>query len=68
MKYVAVFLFAFFGGFAYGSLASYVDKIDHCTSYTGWTGYRAISEDNQRRCFWLENRFPYRVRQGVERI
>lgn len=72
MKYLALFLFAFLGGFAYGSLSEYVDKIDHCTTYTKgfstWVGYKAISEDNQRRCFWLENKYPYRVRHGVERL
>ena len=68
MKYLALALFCFFGGYAYGSLANYVDNIDHCTSYKGWTGYRAISEENTRRCFWLEYKFPYRVRQGVERL
>jgi len=67
-----VFIFAFMGGFAYGSLNHYVDSMDHCTSYTArngvkWIGYKAISEDYERRCFWLENRFPYRVKQGVER-
>lgn len=65
------FVVTFMGGFAYGSLNHYVDNIDHCTSYTKsgvtWVGYRAISEDYERRCFWLESRFPYRVQQGVER-
>jgi hypothetical protein len=65
------FILTFLGGFAYGSLNHYVDSIDHCTSYTQrgvrWTGYKAISEDYDRRCFWLEGQFPYRVKQGVER-
>ena len=69
---VLLFIFVFMSGFAYGSLNNYVDNIDHCTSYTArngvkWIGYRAISEDYERRCFWLEGRFPYRVKQGVER-
>ena len=68
MRYILLGLFTFFGGYAYGSLANYVDNIDHCTSYKGWTGYRAISDNHERRCFWLENKFPYRVRQGVERL
>jgi len=67
MKYLLVGLFTFFGGYSYGSLSSYVDNIDHCTSYKGWTGYKAISDNYERRCFWLENKFPYRVKQGVER-
>lgn len=66
------FVVTFMGGFAYGSIASYVDKMTHCTTYTAkngvkWVGYRAISDDYDRRCFWLEERFPYRVQQGVER-
>jgi hypothetical protein len=60
----------FIGGFAYGSLNSYVDNMTHCTSYkqsgVEWVGYRAISDDYDRRCFWLEGRFPHRVKQGVE--
>jgi hypothetical protein len=64
-------LFVFFGGYALGSIHSYVDKMTHCTTYTArngvkWIGYRAISDDNDRRCFWLEDRFPNRVQQGVE--
>jgi hypothetical protein len=70
MMYGFVFVFAFLGGFAYGSLNHYVDKMTDCTSYTKsgvtWVGYRAISDDYERRCFWLEDRFPYRVQQGVE--
>ena len=71
MKYLALGLFCFFGGFAYGSLNHYVDNMNHCTTYTArngvkWIGYRAISDDYDRRCFWLEDRFPNRVQQGVE--
>jgi hypothetical protein len=65
-----LFVFAFMGGFAYGSLNHYVDNMVKCTTYrqgsTVWVGYRAISDDYDRRCFWLEDRFPYRVKQGVE--
>ena len=65
------FVLTFLGGFAYGSLSHYVDNIDHCTTYRAgsvtWVGYRAISDRNDRRCFWLEDRFPNRVKQGVER-
>jgi hypothetical protein len=64
------FVVTFMGGFAYGSMASYVDKMTHCTTYrqgdTIWVGYRAISDDYDRRCFWMEDRFPYRVKQGIE--
>lgn len=66
-----IFVFVFFGGYALGSMHDYVDKIDHCTTYTArngvkWIGYMAISDDYERRCFWLEERFPNRVQQGVE--
>jgi hypothetical protein len=64
------FVLAFMGGFAYGSLNHYVDNMTHCTTYRQgditWVGYRAISEDYDRRCFWLSDTFPNRVRQGIE--
>jgi hypothetical protein len=64
------FVVAFMGGFAYGSLNHYVDNMTHCTTYrqgdTIWVGYRAISDNYDRRCFWLENKYPNRVRQGIE--
>jgi hypothetical protein len=70
MMYGFVFVFAFMGGFAYGSLNHYVEYMVECTTYrqgnTVWVGYRAISNDYDRRCFWLEDKFPSRVRQGVE--
>jgi hypothetical protein len=70
MRELLVALFAFFGGFAYGSLNHYVDNMTDCTSFrqgsTVWVGYRAISDDYERRCFWVENKFPNRVRHGVE--
>jgi hypothetical protein len=70
MRELLVALFAFFGGFAYGSLNHYVDNMTDCTSFrqgaTVWVGYRAISDDYERRCFWVEDKFPNRVRHGVE--
>ena len=64
------FVVAFMGGFAYGSLNHYVDNMTHCTTYrqgdTIWVGYRAISDNYDRRCFWMEDKFPNRVRQGIE--
>ncbi len=64
------FFVAFMGGFAYGSLNHYVDNMTECASFrqgsTTWVGYRAISDDYERRCFWMEDRFPNRIKQGVE--
>jgi sugar/nucleoside kinase (ribokinase family) len=60
------FVVVFLGGFAYGSLSNYVDNISDCTSYKGWVGYRAINEHNERRCFWIEQNYPKRIKSGVE--
>jgi hypothetical protein len=64
------FFLSFMGGFAYGSLNHYVDNMTECASFrqgaTTWVGYRAISDDYDRRCFWMEDRFPNRIKQGVE--
>ena len=64
------FVLFFMGGFAYGSLNHYVDNMTKCTTYRQgditWIGYRAISDDYDRRCFWLSDTYPNRVRQGVE--
>lgn len=72
MKYVFIGLFLFMGGFAYGSLANYVDNSGDCTGFTKkgvrWEGYRAISDSNERRCFFIEQRHPYRVWHGVEKL
>ena len=63
-----MFIIVFMGGFAYGSLSNYVDNIGDCNSYKGWTGYRAINADNERRCFWIEQSYPKRIKSGVERL
>jgi hypothetical protein len=64
------YVFVFMGGFAYGSLNHYVENMTECTTYrqgdVTWIGYRAISDDYDRRCFWLSDTYPNRVRQGVE--
>jgi hypothetical protein len=64
------YVFVFMGGFAYGSVNHYVDNMVECTTYRQgditWVGYRAISDDYDRRCFWLSNKYPNRVRQGIE--
>ena len=70
-EYLAVLgaIVVFMGGFGYGSLEHYVEHIDKCTDYetkqSVWKGYRVIGENNERRCFWLEQNYPHRIRQGV---
>lgn len=59
----------FMGGFGYGSLGQYIEHIDECTSYTKkgvvWKGYRTISENNEKRCFFVEQEYPHRVWHGI---
>jgi hypothetical protein len=58
----------FMGGFAYGSLNHFATYIDSCGSFTKngtqWKGYRTIAEDNERRCFFVEQKYPYRSWHG----
>lgn len=64
------YLFVFMCGFAFNNVFTEIDNIGRCSSWTTpnvrWEGYRAVNEKGETRCFWLEQRFPYRVRQGVE--
>jgi hypothetical protein len=72
-EYLAVIgvIVIFMGGFGYGSLNNYVDNISDCGSFTkkgvAWKGYRAISDDNERRCFFVEQQYPYRTWHGVNK-
>lgn len=37
---------------------------DFSTKHAMWRGFSA-TKDGQIRCFWLEDKYPWRVRQGV---
>lgn len=37
---------------------------DYSTKHAIWSGFSA-SKNGQIRCFWLENTYPWRVKQGV---
>lgn len=37
---------------------------DFSTKHTIWQGFMS-TKDGQVRCFWLEQAYPWRVRQGV---
>ena len=38
---------------------------DFSTKYSVWKGFIAKDINNDVRCFWLEQSYPNRVRQGV---
>ena len=37
---------------------------DYSTKHAIWSGFSA-TKNGQVRCFWLENTYPWRVKQGV---
>ena len=37
---------------------------DFSTKHAMWRGFSA-SKNGEVRCFWLEDKYPWRVRQGV---
>lgn len=37
---------------------------DYSTKHAIWSGFSA-TKNGQVRCFWLENTYPWRTRQGV---
>lgn len=69
MIVVGYSLFLLVCGYALGTVHTDIDKRVECGSFTKhnakWVGYFAMNDANERRCFWLENRYPYRVMQGV---
>jgi hypothetical protein len=43
----------------------FLDCHDFSTKHTVWKGFLARDSGNDVRCFWLEQSYPYRTRQGV---
>ena len=43
----------------------FLDCHDFSTKHTIWKGFLARDGDHGVRCFWLEQSYPNRVRQGV---
>ena len=43
----------------------FLDCHDFSTKHTIWKGFLAKDIDGDVRCFWLEQSYPNRVRQGV---
>ena len=70
MKQVSIVLLSFIMGFLFNTVATPIANIDRCTDFTKqgtkWVGYIGLSYDGDVRCFWLEQRFPKRIIQGVE--
>lgn len=70
IKYSTIAILSFIMGFIFNTVATPIANIDRCTDYTTtystWKGYIGLSYDGDVRCFWLEQRFPNRIRQGIE--
>jgi hypothetical protein len=43
----------------------FLDCHDFTTKHTYWKGFLARESDGSVRCFWLEQAYPNRIRQGV---
>jgi hypothetical protein len=43
----------------------FLDCHDFSTKHTIWKGFLAKDNDGEVRCFWLEQAYPNRIRQGV---
>ena len=70
LKQTMIVLLSFVMGFIFNTVATPIANIDRCTDYrtelTSWKGYIGLSGDGDVRCFWLEQQFPRRIKQGVE--
>ena len=70
MKQTVIVLMSFVMGFLFNTVATPIANIDRCVDFTKqgtkWVGYIGLSYDGDVRCFWLEQRFPKRIIQGVE--
>lgn len=68
IKLLALITVSLFVG-AYGMRTYYdikfLDCHDFTTKHTFWKGYIAQDQDGNVRCFWLEQAYPNRIRQGV---
>jgi hypothetical protein len=62
---------ACFSGFVGYSIAAYEHDHQVCgnftTKHSDWYGWLSV-KDGVYRCFYLESRYPYRVRQGIVEV
>lgn len=49
----------------YKNLYDHLECNDYNTKHSKWTGYAAKDLHGDLRCFWLEQEYPNRIRQGV---
>lgn len=49
----------------YKHLNDHLECNDYNTKHSKWTGYAAKDLHGDIRCFWLEQEYPNRIRQGV---
>ena len=66
-KYVLVFIVATVIGWISKGIYIDIQELtcsDFSTKHAMWKGFSA-SKNGQLRCFWLEDKYPWRVRQGV---
>jgi hypothetical protein len=65
LRYALVACFSAFLGY---SMAAYENDHQVCgnyaTNHSDWHGWLSV-KDGVYRCFYLESRYPYRVRQGI---
>jgi hypothetical protein len=55
-------------GFAaneYRHMLHHIECNSYNTRHSLWVGYVAKDNHGQLRCFWLEQEYPNRIRQGV---
>ena len=49
----------------YRHIQEHLECNDYNTKHSKWTGYASKDINGDVRCFWLEQEFPNRIRQGV---
>ena len=66
-RYTAVFIVAAVFGWIVKGIYLDIQELtcnDFSTKHAVWRGFLS-TKNGEMRCFWLENRYPWRVRQGA---
>jgi len=67
LKKLIILAFGICIGVLYGEFMHVTKQLtcsDYITKYSTWRGYVSRSHD-ETRCFWVEQNYPNRTRQGV---